>query len=191
MASAKDMIENNDFESAYEKMKNSNNSRWRLHWFNTCVTIAKKCKDWLSKYVIDPITQTIEEITVYITHKIKPKNADEKSNTYLIKMFDTCGNWVFTKIGKANDLKRRMAEFRKTKYTRQNIEIGDVEIIKSYEVPTDDSAQVLESFMRGYFKKAKPTLKFYPNDRFDAFEPTEEDLKQFEAYYNLTVENCA
>lgn len=190
MASAKEMIKNNDFESAYEKMKNSKDSRWYLHWFETCETIAQNCKDWLLKYVIDPISHTIEEISNFI-HKARPKDPNAKSNTYLIKMFDSCGNWVFTKIGKANDLKRRMSEFRKTKYSRQNIEIGDVEIIKSYEVPNDDSAQVLESFMRGYFKKAKPNLRFYPNDRFDAFEPTAEDLEQFETYYNLTVENCA
>lgn len=190
MASAREMIANNDFENAYINFKNSN-KRWKKHWFDTCFKIATQCKEWLSKYIFDPILQTIEEFKVTIVNKIKPRNTNEKSNTYLIKMFDTCGNWVFTKIGKANDLKRRMSEFRKTTYTRQNIEIGDVEIIKSYEVPTDDSAQVLESFMRGYFKKTKSNLNFYPNDRFDAFEPTQEDLNVFEKYYNLTIENCA
>lgn len=186
MASAREMIEKNDFENAYIHFLNSN-KRWKKHWFDACFTIANHCKEWLSKYVFDPILYTIEKFI----GKIKPKNSSQKSNTYLIKMFDTCGNWVFTKIGKANDLNRRMSEFKKTKYVRQNVEIGDIEIIKSYEVPNDDSAQVLESFMRGYFKKTKSNLNFYPNDRFDAFEPTQEDLNMFENYYNLTIENCA
>lgn len=182
--SASYYIENNDFEGAKLRFENSN-VRWLDHWFNTCKMIYDSCKDWAKKYILDPIAKTISHISECIKKVRTTKNST--SNTYLIKMFDTCGNWVFTKIGKADILSTRLKKLGSQYYARDGVQIGHTEIIKSYEVPNDDCAQILESLMRNYFRKTKHHI---PNDRFEPFEPTEEDLQIFEKYYNLTLANA-
>ena len=102
-------------------------------------------------------------------------------------MFDDAGKWVFTKIGKANVIAKRMRDFINHEYKRDGVTISDVEIVKSYQVPNDDLAQVLESLMRNYFRKSH---EYIPNDRFVAFEPTDEDLQVFENNYNLVMANA-
>jgi hypothetical protein len=181
-----DLIANNDFENAKIKFENAN-GRWKSHWFDCCQQIMNNCREWAKKYIIDPITMTIKAIGEMIT-KIKPKK-DSTSHTYLIKMFDTSGNWIFTKIGKADVIQKRMNDFKNHEYKRNKVTIGSTEIIKEYELPNDDMAQILESFMRNFFRKTKSET-YYPNDRFDAFEPTAEDLDTFEKYYQLTLANA-
>ena len=180
------IIANNDFEQAKEKFENTT-PRWKKYWFDCCKQIMENCKEWAKKYIIDPINMIIQPIANVIK-KIKPKK-EGTSNTYLIKMFDENGSWIFTKIGKANDIKKRMLDFRNHEYKRDGVIISNTEVIKSYELPNDDLAQILESFMRNYFRKNK-TEEYHPNDRFDAFEPTEEDLKTFENYYQITIANA-
>lgn len=177
-------ITHNDFEGAKERLENSNR-RWIQHWFDTCQTIFENSKEWAKKYILDPISRTVTAIKDCLK-KVKSKSGTI-SNTYLIKMFDTCGNWVFTKIGKADNVAKRMKTLNKQYYAKNDVQIGDTEIIKTYEVPNDDCAQILESFMRNYFKKTKQHI---PNDRFEPFEPTEEDLETFEKYYQLTIANA-
>lgn len=181
-----ELIESNDFESAKIKFENSN-ARWKSHWFDCCRQIMNRCKEWAKKYILDPINMAIVAIGDMIK-KVKPKK-ETISHTYLIKMFDTTGKWIFTKIGKADSIEKRMRDFKNHEYKRNNVTIGTTEIIKSYELPNDDLAQILESFMRNFFRKNKD-VNYYPNDRFDAFEPTEEDLNTFERYYQLTLANA-
>ena len=180
------LIATNDFENAKIKFENAN-SRWKAHWFDCCQQIMTNCKEWAKKYILDPITMTITKI-VEMIKKVKPKE-EKNSHTYLIKMFDTKGNWIFTKIGKADSIEKRMKDFKNHEYKRNKVTIGATEIIKAYELPNDDLAQILESFMRNFFRKNKD-VNYYPNDRFDAFEPTEEDLNTFERYYQLTLANA-
>ena len=182
--SASYYIENNDFEGAKARFENAN-ARWLEHWFNTCKVIYECSKEWAKKYVLDPISKTITLVKNCIK-KVKSSKVSI-SNTYLIKMFDISGNWVFTKIGKADVLSTRLNKLSSQYYARDGIQIGHTEIIKSYEVPNDDCAQILESLMRNYFRKTK---RHIPNDRFEPFEPTEEDLQIFEKYYNLTLANA-
>ena len=181
-----DLIASNDFENAKIKFENAN-GRWKSHWFDCCEQIMNNCKDWAKKYILDPIAMTITKIAEMIK-KVKPKK-EKNSHTYLIKMFDTNGNWVFTKIGKADSVSKRMNDFKNHEYKRNNVTIGNTEIIKTYELPNDDLAQVLESFMRNFFRRTK-SENYYPNDRFDAFEPTAEDLEVFEKYYQITLANA-
>ena len=82
-----------------------------------------------------------------------------------------------------------MREFKNHEYKRNKVVIANTEIIKAYELPNDDLAQVLERFMCNFFRRNKD-VNYYPNDRFDAFEPTNEDLEVFERYYQLTLTNA-
>ena len=180
-----DYVSTNDFEGAKERFDNAN-KRWKSHWFEACEEIFNACKDWAKKYILDKINKVILVIGDFITKK-RPKE-EGTSNTYLIKMFDEAGNWVFTKIGKANVIAKRMYGLLKHEYKRGGpVKISNIEIVKSYQLPNDDLAQVLESLMRAYFRK---TRKFIPNDRFEAFEPTAEDLQVFENNYNLVMANA-
>lgn len=175
----KQYIADNDLEGAIERLENSYKN-WKSHWFEVCQIIMNNCKDWAKKYILDPITQTVRTIGDMIK-KSKPKNTAQESHTYLINLYDNAGNWVYTKIGKANNIQQRLRQIAKEKYLGGG---GRAEIITYYTLPNDDLAQVLESFMRGYFRKTKTLI---PNDRFDPFTPTEEDLAVFQQYYDLTV----
>ena len=180
-----DYVSSNDFEGAKERFDNAN-KRWKPHWFEACEEIFNACKDWAKKYILDKVNKVILVIGEFIT-KRRPKE-EGTSNTYLIKMFDEVGNWVFTKIGKANVIAKRMQGLLKHEYKRGGtVKISNIEIVKSYQLPNDDLAQVLENLMRHYFRK---TRKFIPNDRFEAFEPTAEDLQVFENNYNLVMANA-
>ena len=57
--SAKDYIKENDFEGAKERFEKSER-RWRKHWYNTCLEIARKVRFWLRKYVFDPLLLPFE-----------------------------------------------------------------------------------------------------------------------------------
>lgn len=179
--SAVECIETNDFEEAKRRYEKAY-SNWKDHWFETCITIFKSCTEWAKDYVINFVDKTIVKINEIAT-KIKSKKG-KFSYTYVIKMFDDMGNWVFTKVGKADNVSKRMYDLSKEYYSRQKVKIGSVEVLKTYELPTDDLAQVQESFMRNYLRKTK---KFYPNDRFEPFEPTEEDYNIFDQYYDTVV----
>ena len=183
--SYKEYISTNDFEGAKERFESAN-KRWKDHWFEACEKIFETCKDWAKKYILDKINKAILVIGEFIT-KRRPKDEEATSNTYLIKMFDEVGNWVFTKIGKANVVTKRMRDFINHEYKRDGVKISNIEIVKTYQVPNDGLAQVLESLMRNYFRK---THKYIPNDRFEAFEPTAEDLQVFENNYNLVMANA-
>lgn len=180
-----DYVSSNDFEGAKERFDNAN-KRWKPHWFEACEEIFNACQDWAKKYILDKANKVILAIGEFITKK-RPKDEEATSNTYLIKMFNDAGEWVFTKIGKANVVAKRMRDFINHEYKRDGVVISDVEIVKSYQVPNDDLAQVLESLMRAYFRKSH---KYIPNDRFEAFEPTAEDLQVFENNYNLVMANA-
>lgn len=180
-----DYVSSNDFEGAKERFDNAN-KRWKSHWFEACEEIFNACKDWAKKYILDKVNKVILAIGEFITKK-RPKDEEATSNTYLIKMFNDAGEWVFTKIGKANVVAKRMRDFINHEYKRDGVVISNVEIVKSYQVPNDDLAQVLESLMRAYFRKSH---KYIPNDRFEAFEPTTEDLQVFENNYNLVMANA-
>ena len=182
--SGKMCVITNDFEEAKYRYENAR-SNWKDHWFFVCCEIFNNCKDWAKKYIIDTINKTIVTIKEVIK-KTQPKT-QKNSYTYLIKMFDDCGKWVYTKIGKTDNLKQRFGKLSKELYAREGVQIANIEPIKIYELPTDDLAQVLENFMRNYFRKSKVLI---PNDRFSAFEPSIEDFEMFEKYFQLTIANA-
>lgn len=61
MKSQIDYIVTNDFEGAKQRFDNAN-KRWKKHWYETCLIIAKKVKDLFKKYIFDPINLTITKI---------------------------------------------------------------------------------------------------------------------------------
>lgn len=178
-------IKENDFEGCLERFDNARKN-WREHWFKTLQTIYNNCKDWAKKYILDPIEKSIIVIADQIKKTVvkKEENKNNNSHTYLINMYDENENLVFTKIGKADNLKRRFKQLLKHQYKNSNAPIARIEPLKIFECPNDDLAQVLESLIRNLFRKSHD---FIPNDRFKPFEPTQEEWKEMERFHELVL----
>lgn len=177
-------ITNNDFEGAKERFVSAN-SRWKQHWFNTCVEIAKNCKVWFDKYILDPVNLTITEIVKKAKSVIK--NCNETSNVYLIKMFDVNDRYVFLKGGKADNVSRRLRDLSRQEYKRDNIQISRVEIIKTWELPNSHLAESFEQALHAYLCNFFENI---PNDRYYPTELTEEQFSELDRRYEI-IQNFA
>ena len=104
------------------------------------------------------------------------------SHTYIIKMYDDNNDYVFLKVGKANDVDVRMRQLCKKGYADTNIE--NVEIIKTWELPAPELAEMLEKYIQ-YKLKQKYTR--IPNDRFIPIELSSEQMIELENYYNAII----
>lgn len=178
--SANDFIADGDFEGAKEKFDNAN-ARWKSHWFNTCVTIAKQCGEWVTKYLIDPVRMTITAIGQHVKKRAPKENAKE-SHVYLIKMYDEDGDYRFLKGGKANDLKQRLSALGKYLYRRDNVQIAKVEIIKTWDLATNHLAEAFEQLLHATLSKK---YKNIPNDRYTPVELSAEEIAELDRKYEL------
>ena len=176
--SANDFIRNNDFEGAKEKLEQAR-PRWIQHWFDTCEIIFNSCAEWSKKYILDPINRIITKIK---NNRIVKNVYEGVSHTYIIKMYDDNNNYVFLKVGKANDVDVRMRQLCKKGYVDTNIE--DVEILKTWELPAPELAEMLEKYIQ-YKLKQKYTR--IPNDRFVPIELSSEQMVELENYYNAII----
>lgn len=166
-------IRENDFEGAKERFDSANN-RWKQHWFDVCMEIAEKAKDWLKKYILDPITLTIEKVK-------KVANKSEGSNVYLIKMFDINNVYTYLKAGKADILERRLKQLIKL-YKKENVFVSNIEVIKTWHLPNSHLAECFEQSVHAYLAKL-----FYhiPNDRYAPVELNEEHFAEIERRYEI------
>ena len=169
-------VNDNDFEGARERFESASN-RWREYWFDACVTIMKNCKEWAQKYIIDPIKLTITRII----QAVKPAFPIAPC-VYLIRMYDENDHFCFLKIGKTNNLNRRLKELSKYYYKMNDTHISRVELIKMWELPTDELAESCEKAMQHYFSKLYDRI---PNDRYAPIEPKEEHLAKFDEIHTL------
>lgn len=168
-------IQQNDFEGAKERFENAN-KQWKQHWFDTCATIAKKAKEWLEIYILDPIKLTITKI--YKTTKDYVSN----SYVYLIKMFDDKDNYIFLKAGKADNPKERFSTLSKNFYKRDNIQITKVIPLRVWGMPNNHLAQAFEQIVHSYLSSLFQNI---PNDRYAPVEITEEIFNEIERKYEL------
>lgn len=172
-------ISDNDFISAKERFDCSN-ARWKGYWFETCYTIAKNNPQYLEKFLFNE-----EELTIIKVKRVVKYSDVAPSHTYLIDLLDKKEEVVFTKVGKADKISKRLNQIIDKGY--KEAQIDDIKILKIFEMPTDDLAEALESLIKNYIKKHK-NVGYYPKDRFTPFAPSEEDYKAFEKIYNLILE---
>ena len=179
-------VGHNDFEGAKQRFENAYKN-WKQHWFDTCVEIFNNSKEWAKKYILDPITLTIEPIIQKTTKKQTKRHAGE-SHTYIIKMFNDCGKYVFLKNGKADDVSRRMRELSKQEYKRDGEQIARVEVLKTYDFPSADLAESFEKIVHNYLTKFFSRI---PNDRYEPAELTTEQYGEIDRMYNTFLVNFA
>jgi hypothetical protein len=185
--SAQDYISHNDFEGALKRYEEAS-GRWKPHWFATCETIYNSCTEWVSKYIIDPIAKTITKVVKAIRSKIVSVS---NPCTYLIKMYDTDNNFVYVKIGKADNLKRRMGQLENYTYLRENTQIGRIEVVKTWEFANNDLAASFESFIHSKIKELYPKIRHIPNDRFDISLNVDEISPKIDNYYTIFTKMIA
>ena len=175
--SADEYIASNDFRGAKSRLNHSN-ARWKSHWFNTCLTIAENKPSIFDKYEFNYEDYTIVKIQIikYAKEKAVPPHSFASSHTYLVTLQSPEEN-VFFKVGKANDIEKRLSQIVDKGYVGENIVHAD--IIKTYDLPSEDLAEALESCIKHYIKSRKE-VKHYPKDRFEPFLPTEEDFDNFD-----------
>lgn len=176
--SCTDYIRNNDFIGAKERFDKSY-TNWRKHWFDTCYEIATRNPQYFEKYLFNE-----EELTI-IKVKVVVKYTDTApSHTYLIDLLNEKEEKVFTKVGKADIVDKRLNQILRKGY--REAEVEDVNILKVFDLPSDDLAEALESLIKYYIKKNK-NVGYYPQDRFTPFIPSVEDYEEFERLYNLIL----
>ena len=178
--SANDFIAEGDFEGAKEKFDNAN-GRWKSHWFNACVTIAKECGEWVTKYLIDPICMTITAIGQHIK-KRSPKQNEQDSHVYLIEMYDENGNHVYNKVGKANNIKQRLSTLSKYLYRRDGVQIAKVKIVKTWTLATNHLAESFEQLLHSIMCKKYTNI---PNDRYNPAIISANEIAEMDRVYGV------
>ena len=176
-------INENDFEGAKARFEQST-ARWKQHWFDTCMEIFENCAEWGKKYILDPVNRTITAVIEKAKKTISRviKKHDGTSNVYLIKMFDTDGDYVFLKGGKADDITKRLRDLSRQEYKRDNVQIDRVEIIKTWELPNSHLAESFEQALHAYLCNFFDNI---PNDRYYPQELTAEQFAELDRRHEI------
>ena len=186
-------VNNNDFEGAVERWKNTN-ARWKTSWFNTCCKIFAKCKEWAKTYVVNPLEGTITKITKIIT-KRKTKYSESiqvaegidlldqaTQKCYLFTFFDENDNLVCSKVGTTT--RKVMQRLKEELISETYKKIGCVKAVVDRVYDCGNiPAEGLESYFRAMYIRKYPE-SFKKNDRFmnewfDLKEADEIVLKYF------------
>lgn len=183
---AKEYVENEDFEGAYERYNNAN-KRWKAHWFDTCYEIAASVVEFAKAFIFDTVNKVITKIGEIVQKtKGRPVKKDETSHVYLVRMFDDKDNEVYTKVGKANNIKRRMKELSKYTYsdrkTKEKTSIGRVEVIDTWDFPNGKAAESFETRIQSILMELYTLI---PNDRFAPIKDIDGVVNMMNAQYSL------
>jgi hypothetical protein len=181
-----DLIKTNNLEMCYTKFRNAR-SNWKEHWWDGVVTIYNNSADWATKYALD----LVNRILIPLVQKLKKavaKKGDGTSNVYLIKMFDNLGRYVYLKAGKANVVSTRLADLAKYHYKREDVQIGSVELICSWNLPNSHLAESFEQLLHSYLSER---FRHVPNDRYvPPCDLYQEDFAEFDRRHQL-IASCA
>ena len=171
--SARDYIEENDFDGAFERLQNATNKRWVNYWFGVCEQIACFCKEVAQKYILDPIQKTIVEKLKDTRPRVRwgdkivaecdlLDHATQKC--YLFEFYNSHGELVCSKVGTTirKVTQRLKEELRSETYSKLDCQRAVIK--KVYDCGTMP-AEGAESYFRAYYIKKYPN-SFKKNDRF-------------------------
>lgn len=169
---------NNDFEGAFERWQTTSFT-WKGRWFETCSKIFQSTKEWVNKYIIDPVNKTIhkiEPIKIRFAPRVRdeaisiPGDCPEFDNShglekcYLIEFYNELGELICSKVGTTvRTIQERIREELKSK-TYSGMGAKTCVIRRVYncgEVPAEGA----ESRFRSEYIKKYPK-SFKKNDRF-------------------------
>lgn len=162
-----------DYEEAMARYEKAN-KQWKPHWLECLKSIYEYwCKDLPSaiankiKSIIDEAASIVHTVTAIVTKKEIEWNCENKNWEkgtelfYLVRMIDSNGRRVFSKIGTTKrTIQRRMSEHFSA---YKNYNIQKIIIDKIIECPED--AVGMESIFRAYYMR-KYKEHYVKNDRF-------------------------
>lgn len=183
---AKEYIENEDFEGAYERYQKAN-KRWLAHWFDVCYEIANEVAEIAKNFIFDPVNKVIKKIGEFVQKaKGRPNKKDGTSHVYLIRMFDKNDKEVYTKVGKANNVLLRMKQLEKYIYknrtTKEPVPIGRVEVVDTWDFPNSKAAESFETKIQSILMGL---YELIPNDRFAPIEDMGGVVNMMNTQYSL------
>lgn len=169
-------INRNDLEGAYKRYDTAR-ANWKEHWWSVVVEIWNKCKDWAKKFALDLENHKLVKL-VKRGRPAKVANIEyaceaEGCGAYIVQHFDSKGRILWTKVGKADNVRKRLAEHLKSDYKG---EAFSAICLHFFPAKNKNHALSVENVLRDHFE-AKG-CRLLGNDRFPTVhEVTAEDLK--------------
>lgn len=168
----------NDLLGAYQRFGDTT-ARWKDYWWEVVEEIFHKSEEWAKQYLLDPIERLLKRITrkrsitlapkYYLNYKVEA----EGCGAYIVEHFDSNGERLWIKCGKANDVKSRLVQHFKVDY-KGEAESGTV--LGWFSCKNSNHALSMENVIRDYFETKGFAL--LGKDRFPTLsELTAEDVQ--------------
>lgn len=170
-------VECGDFEGAMERYQTTT-PNWKKRWWNALTEIYNCFPKWAQKYILDPLTMTIRNVTEKVqsikdVRKPYRKRAKGIEIDCPIENVNACGTYVvehyldgervWLKVGKAKNLWQRMVR-QLADYAKDGK--ADSVIIRAfYPAETEEEALSMENLLRHHYKQ-DPANGFVRQDRF-------------------------
>lgn len=169
-------ITNNDLLGAYRRFETAYKN-WKDHWWSVVKEIWERCSNWAREWILDPITRTLMPQT--IRHRGRKSSAmvgyrceAQGMGAYIVQHFDDKDTRLWTKVGKADDVQKRLIQHLTKDYKKIATR---AECIAFYPAKNSDHALSIENVLRNFFNQKYPLLG---NDRFPTLENIpEEDFR--------------
>ena len=170
-----DYINRNDLNGAYKRFVSAYRN-WKDHWWAVVVEIWDRCKEWAKDYVLDVLNRTLLPKLIKRGRK-SIANVEYECDAYgmgayVVQHFDAQDNPLWIKVGKANDVHKRLNEHL-TKDYRGNAKRAVC--LCFYPAKSDNHALSIENVLREHFNKEHYLLG---NDRFPSLVNISADDKQ-------------
>ena len=170
-----DYINHNDLKGAYARFTSAYRN-WKDHWWSVVVEIWDRCKEWAKDYVLDTVKRVLLPRLVKRGRK-SLANVEYECDAYgmgayIVQHYDAQDEPLWTKVGKANDVHKRLNEHLTKDY--RGLAKRAV-CLAFYPATSEDHALSIENVLRHHFNKEYPLLG---NDRFPALSRLTDEDKQ-------------
>lgn len=169
-------IDKNDLEGAYNRYATAYRN-WKEHWWSVVEEIWKTCTEWAKKFILDPVAKVLQKRE---EAKCRGRKSDAQimyeceargMGAYIVKHYDSENNLLWTKVGKADNVVKRLREHLKKDYKGVAV---FAKCVGFYSAKNSDHALSIENVLRNHFNKNHALLG---HDRFPTLEEvTAEDL---------------
>ncbi|MBR4929817.1 MAG: GIY-YIG nuclease family protein [Bacteroidaceae bacterium] len=183
--SAKEYIRFKDIEGAYERFKKAT-LRWKNYWWDVVVEIYETIKQIQREFSIDLAKRILTKKrgrrkSMYLEDVMEFKCIAEGTGAYVVQHFDDKGKLLWTKVGKADDAQKRLAQHFTSDY--KNVAKTGI-CLNWFPAKNSNHAFSIEDILRDHFQKKGYHLM--GNDRFDDLcEVTEQDWAEINARLNI------
>lgn len=172
-------IDKNDLLNAYERFRTAYKN-WKDHWWAVVEEIWTRCSNWAREWVLDPIKRTLEPLIVKrrgrkATAMVGYRCEAYGMGAYIVQHFNSEDVRLWTKVGKADDVQKRLAQHLNKDYKGTAVR---AECIAFYPAKNSNHALSIENVLRDFFNRKHallgndrfPTLEAITPEEFDAIE---------------------